>query len=170
MHILVHIYVLYAMLNNSFIHLGKISRSIVRGYQLVTYNSTGKRALPQQEKHKLSSANLIYISLKKANGRNTISVTVSQDKPAENNIISVSSSGADEIYISFDGPGWGPTEVQTLSPPCAPAPAVPRAHKFLDPPLLPPVDETRCPNLHCPWSSTTSAFTPFSTAPSLTPP
>jgi hypothetical protein len=35
MHILVHIYVSYAMLNNSFAHLDKISRSIMRDYQLV---------------------------------------------------------------------------------------------------------------------------------------
>jgi hypothetical protein len=35
MHILVHIYVSYAMLNNIFIYLDRISSSITRGYQLV---------------------------------------------------------------------------------------------------------------------------------------
>jgi hypothetical protein len=114
-----------------------------------------------QEKHKLSLANLIYVSLKKADGRNTISV--GQDKPMKNNITSIGRRGADKIYISFCWPGWGPMEVQTFSPPCVPGPAVPRAHKFIDPPLLPPVDDTRRP-----WSSTTPAATPFSTNPTAT--
>jgi hypothetical protein len=35
MHILVHIFVSYAMLNNIFAHLNRISRNIARGYQLV---------------------------------------------------------------------------------------------------------------------------------------
>ncbi len=35
MHILVHIYVSYAMLNNIFAHLDRISHSSARGYQLV---------------------------------------------------------------------------------------------------------------------------------------
>jgi hypothetical protein len=35
MHILVHIYVSYAMLNNSFAHLGKISHNIILDYQLI---------------------------------------------------------------------------------------------------------------------------------------
>jgi hypothetical protein len=34
MHILVYIYVSYAMLNNIFAHLSRIFRNIARGYQL----------------------------------------------------------------------------------------------------------------------------------------
>jgi hypothetical protein len=39
MHILVHIYVLYVMLKNIFAHLSRITRSITRGYKLVTSDS-----------------------------------------------------------------------------------------------------------------------------------
>jgi hypothetical protein len=35
MHILVHIYVSYAMLNNIFAHLNKISHSTTRGYKVL---------------------------------------------------------------------------------------------------------------------------------------
>jgi hypothetical protein len=35
MHILVNIYLSYAMLNNIFVHLDTISRSTTRGYHLV---------------------------------------------------------------------------------------------------------------------------------------
>jgi hypothetical protein len=35
MHILVHIYVSYAMLNNIFTHLNRISHNTVRDYKLV---------------------------------------------------------------------------------------------------------------------------------------
>jgi hypothetical protein len=34
-HILVHIYVSYAMLNNIFLHLGRISRNTVQDYQII---------------------------------------------------------------------------------------------------------------------------------------
>jgi hypothetical protein len=39
-HILVHIYVLYDILNNIFTHLSRISRNIMRSYQLLTLIST----------------------------------------------------------------------------------------------------------------------------------
>jgi hypothetical protein len=40
MYILVHIYVLYVMLNNIFVHLSRVSRSIAQGNQLVPYQHT----------------------------------------------------------------------------------------------------------------------------------
>jgi hypothetical protein len=41
MHILVHIYVSYAILNNIFVYFGRISRSTEQDYQLVVLEQRG---------------------------------------------------------------------------------------------------------------------------------
>jgi hypothetical protein len=52
MHNFMHIYVSYAMLNNIFAHLNRLSHNIARGYQLIPFkgkhHSTARRYIYQK--------------------------------------------------------------------------------------------------------------------------